>query len=47
MSRNLQAKFLGALFAVATVAVVVMFVWDVSIPKGTGTTAFDSGLMIR
>jgi hypothetical protein len=47
MSRNLQAKCLAAFFAIATVALVGMFVRDVSTPNSVGTAAFQSRLPSR
>lgn len=47
MSRNLQAKFLATFFAIATVALVVMLVWDMSTPNGLSVAAFESRLPSR
>ena len=45
MSRELQAKILGAFFALATVGLIVIAVVDVY--QGRATAIVDAGLLVR
>ncbi len=46
MSRDLQAKILAAFFALATVGLMVIVVWDLGY-HGKGAATADASLLIR